>query len=239
VKPLARFLFDTSFDHEEPPAPRLVQPVRETPEPEPEPAAPSFGEADLARARQEGFAEGQTQAAAAARASIEQNAADALAVLAAGLPELAAGADAGLAASTRLMVETALAGLRRMMPELNRRGGLAEIEGLLERTVTDLRNESRIVVRLNEQLLEPLRDRLDRVAQSSGFEGRIVLLADEEMPIGDCRVEWADGGVERMTARVWNDIEAAVMRALSMPAEAASAKETHTTATGAPQAQEI
>ncbi len=238
MKPLAKFLFDTSFDLEEAPAPRVLPPLREAPAPEPVPAAPSFGEADLAQARQDGFAEGQAQAAAAARASIEQSAADALAALAARLPALAGQVEEGLAANARLMIETALAGLRRIMPELSRRGGLAEIEGLLEQTVTGLREESRIVVRLNEQLLDALRDRLERVAQTSGFEGRFVLLADEEIPVGDCRIEWAEGGVERMTSRVWDDIDAAVTRALSMPPDAAPTKDRLPIATGASQAQE-
>lgn len=238
MKPLAKFLFDTSFDADDAPEPAPAAPETEA-APAPPPPLPIYGEEDLAKARQEGRAQGRAEAEAAVRNSIEQSAGAALTTMAEKLPGLARQLEDGLRANVRLMLETALAGLRRMVPELNRRGGLAEVEGLLEQTVANLRDESRIVVRLNEQLLDGLRGRLDRVAQSSGFEGRFVLLADDEIPAGDCRIEWADGGVERMASRVWSDIEAAVMRALAASSGAAEAKDTLATSMGAGQPQEI
>ncbi|MBX6322342.1 MAG: flagellar assembly protein FliH, partial [Rhodospirillaceae bacterium] len=72
-------------------------------------------------------------------------------------------------------------------------------------------------VRLHDSLLDPLRERLDAVAAGAGFEGRIVILADPAMPVGDCRVEWADGGIERDTDRLWRDIEAALARHAVIP----------------------
>ncbi len=32
-------------------------------------------------------------------------------------------------------------------------------------------------------------------AAQSGFEGRLVILAEPDIATGDCRIEWADGGV--------------------------------------------
>ena len=34
-------------------------------------------------------------------------------------------------------------------------------------------------------------------ARTRGFEGRLVVLAEPDIGFGDCRVEWADGGVTR------------------------------------------
>jgi flagellar assembly protein FliH len=211
MKPASKFLFDTSFDFDAPAAPVEAVPV--PPEP---PAAPppAYGEAELAAARQEGYAKGRAEGEAAAHATAERAAATALAAIAQALPLLAEQIDAGVTAAARLMLEITLAGLRRVMPELGRRGGLVEIESLLQQTIVHLREESRVAVRLNESQLDKLRDRLDAVAQAAGFEGRFVLLADEEIAPGDCRIEWADGGVERVAARVWSDIEATVLRAV-------------------------
>jgi flagellar assembly protein FliH len=33
------------------------------------------------------------------------------------------------------------------------------------------------------------------LAKQSGFAGRLVILAEPEIETGDCRLEWADGGV--------------------------------------------
>ena len=39
------------------------------------------------------------------------------------------------------------------------------------------------------------REKIERLAKQSGFEGRLVILAEPEIVTGDCRIEWADGGV--------------------------------------------
>jgi flagellar assembly protein FliH len=33
------------------------------------------------------------------------------------------------------------------------------------------------------------------MAKQSGFQGRLIILAEPEIATGDCRIEWADGGV--------------------------------------------
>ena len=52
-----------------------------------------------------------------------------------------------------------------------------------------------LVVRINESLYEGARERIEQLAKRSGFEGRLVILAEPEIATGDCRIEWADGGV--------------------------------------------
>jgi flagellar assembly protein FliH len=51
------------------------------------------------------------------------------------------------------------------------------------------------VVRINDSLYETARERVERLATQSGFQGRLVILAEPEIETGDCRIEWADGGV--------------------------------------------
>lgn len=215
MKQAAKFLFDTSFDVEAAPKepPHAPAPVEPEPAPEPE---PTFSEADLAAARREGYEQGRAEAERAAQAAAEQAAGAALARIAEALPGLAAQIEDGFAATARVFLTTAVASLKRLMPELGRRGGLVEMEALLKETIQHLREEARIAVRLHESQLDDLRNRLDAVAQAAGFGGRIVLLADEEIMPGDCRIEWADGGVERVAERVWSGIEAAVLRSIAV-----------------------
>lgn len=215
MKQAAKFLFDTSFDVDVAPKEPQRAPAESAAETAPAPE-PSFSEADLAGAREEGYQAGFAEAARAAQAASEQAAGAALRRIAEMMPGLTAQIEDGLAATSRLFLSTAVAGLKRLMPELGRRGGLQEIERLLEETIQYLREEARVVVRLHETQLDDLRSRLDAVAQASGFGGRIVLLADEEIMPGDCRIEWADGGVERVAGRIWSEIEAAVLRAIAV-----------------------
>lgn len=242
MKAVAKFLFDNSFDADPAPAkPRVetAEPVTMAAPPPPPP--PSYSAAELAAAREEGRAQGAADGEAAALASVAQASGAILATICDALPGIARQFDEGAATTCRLMLETTLAGLRRLMPELNRRGGLAEIEGLLQETMSHLRDESRIVVRIHDSLLDALRADLDAMTQSAGFEGKLVLLAEPDIAPGDCRIEWADGGVERVAARVWSDIEAAVIRALAATTAGTPAgrQDSMTAGSGAETPQEI
>jgi flagellar assembly protein FliH len=50
-------------------------------------------------------------------------------------------------------------------------------------------------VRINDQLYDAAHARIEAMAKQSGFQGRLVILAEPEIATGDCRIEWADGGV--------------------------------------------
>ena len=53
------------------------------------------------------------------------------------------------------------------------------------------------MVRLNDALYEDAQTRLADIARRVGFDGRLLVLAEPDIGIGDCRIEWADGGMTR------------------------------------------
>ena len=60
---------------------------------------------------------------------------------------------------------------------------------------TQLVSTPHLVVRINDSLYDTAREQIERLARQSGFEGRLVILAEPEIDSGDCKIEWADGGV--------------------------------------------
>ena len=58
-----------------------------------------------------------------------------------------------------------------------------------------------VVVRIAEPVFEIAHTRLEEIAQLHGFEGRLVMLAEPGMALGDCRIEWADGGLRAIAPR--------------------------------------
>ncbi len=72
---------------------------------------------------------------------------------------------------------------------------LGEITALVSDCFAHLVSTPHLVVRINASLYEAARERIERLAKQSGFEGRLVILAEPEIAGGDCRIEWADGGV--------------------------------------------
>jgi flagellar assembly protein FliH len=54
-----------------------------------------------------------------------------------------------------------------------------------------------LVVRVNDAVYEQTKSGVEQIAHRYGFEGRLVILAEPEIAHGDCRIEWADGGLKR------------------------------------------
>jgi flagellar assembly protein FliH len=92
-------------------------------------------------------------------------------------------------------VDVAVAVARKLCTELIAREPLGEITGLVSDCFSHLVSTPHLVVRINDSLYEAARDKIERLAQQAGFEGRLVILAEPEIATGDCRIEWADGGV--------------------------------------------
>jgi flagellar assembly protein FliH len=92
-------------------------------------------------------------------------------------------------------VDVAVAVARKLCSELMSREPLGEITALVADCFSHLVSTPHLVVRINDSLYESAREKIERLAARSGFEGRLVILAEPDIATGDCRIEWADGGV--------------------------------------------
>jgi flagellar assembly protein FliH len=92
-------------------------------------------------------------------------------------------------------VDVAVAVARKLCSELIAAEPLGEITGLVSDCFSHLVSTPHLVVRINDSLYEGARERIEKLSKQSGFEGRLVILAEPEIASGDCKIEWADGGV--------------------------------------------
>jgi flagellar assembly protein FliH len=92
-------------------------------------------------------------------------------------------------------VDVAVAVARKLCSELIATEPLGEITGLVKDCFSHLVSTPHLVVRINDALYEGARERIEQMSRQSGFEGRLVILAEPTIPNGDCKIEWADGGV--------------------------------------------
>jgi flagellar assembly protein FliH len=92
-------------------------------------------------------------------------------------------------------VEVAVAVARKLCSELIAGEPLGEIAALVRDCFSHLVSAPHLVVRINDGLYDSARDRIERLAKQSAFDGRLVILAEPDVESGDCRIEWADGGV--------------------------------------------
>jgi flagellar assembly protein FliH len=165
-------------------------------------------EAALARAEADGFRKGVN----AAEAKIEGRASGALERIAQAIGTMAQGLSALEARLESESVEVAVAVARKLAPQLIAAEPLGEIAALAASCFHQLVAAPHVVVRVGEQIYEIAQPRLEQIAHLHGFQGRLVVIAEPGMAVGDCRIEWADGGLSRDRAATEGAIAEAVTR---------------------------
>jgi flagellar assembly protein FliH len=111
-------------------------------------------------------------------------------------------------------VELAVAIARKLVPELLQREPFGEIAALASECFRQLTAAPHVVVRVNDTLHETAKKELEEIARTRGFEGRLVVIAEPEIAVGDCKIEWADGGVIRDMAKMEETIGTTIARYL-------------------------
>jgi flagellar assembly protein FliH len=202
-----KFLFDISFDAPGGGEVRQRGPVT--------PAEVAITRADLNAAVAQARAEGHAAGLAEATAQREQRVAETLAAIGQQLVALFAARDDARRDSERTTLELTRTITGKLFPALVRQGGLTEIESMVAQSVREAIAEPRLVLRVADTIFEAAQQRMAPLATELGFPGKLIILVDDQLGQSDCRVEWADGGAERDTARTWREIEAALDRALS------------------------
>ena len=177
----AKFLFDTDFAAPD----RTREKAASAAE-----IAQKVAEAE-ARAYQDGFAAGQREA----KAESDRRVALAMEEINIAIRGVASGMGNIETKMETEAVEVAVAVARKLCADLVAAEPLGEIVALVKDCFSHLVATPHLVVRINDQLYEAAREKIERQAAQNGFEGRLVILAEPGIATGDCRIEWADGGV--------------------------------------------
>jgi flagellar assembly protein FliH len=204
----AKFLFDNDFG--EGAGTKVAEPmVAET-------ALRAAIEEAEARGYRNGLNAAEAKTAAQLKTEAERRTAAAFERIAGALDALAASLKDAERRFEAESVEVAVAVARKLAPRLIAREPLAEIAALATECFSELLRAPHVVVRVNESLHAVAREKLEDVARSCGFDGRLVVLGEPDIAVGDCRIEWADGGLTRDRAATEATIADAVERYLGM-----------------------
>ncbi len=221
-----KYMFDTSFDPVVAPIelPELEAEAEEAvfvpeepdpePEPPPPPPPPTFSEAELAAAREASRAEGEAAGIAATQASINAQFAVAAQAIGGVLPGLMNDREQAVQSLSEEAARLAVALVAKALPELNRRYGVGEIEAIVKSSLALAVDQPRIIIRVASDLASGLSREFETLAQATGYQGRIIVLGDAALGPADVRIDWGDGGAERLAHKVWGELEAIVQRAI-------------------------
>ncbi len=161
-------------------------------------------------ARQQAFANGVQEGRRQAAAETERR-------LAESMERLCAEASARFATLDTAIVQVEDAALayfdalaRRIAGSALGRQPLAAVADAAREAFQHLRGVPHLVARVGTALVEDVETLLKRSGREHGFEGRIIVIGDEDLGPGDVRIEWADGGVARDRASFERALAAAV-----------------------------
>ncbi len=173
------------------------------------------------RGRQRGLGEGRNEVADQEVCRVAEEAAR----LTDAAQKLLQGLDSEQARIEKDAVGLAFLAARRFAAHLIAREPLAEVVALLSECLAPLRRQPHVVVRVNEKDSDRLKKAVDGLVYEKGFEGRLVILGEPELERGDCRIEWADGGLLRDRKALEKQIEASVRRYFAVRETARNASE--------------
>jgi flagellar assembly protein FliH len=211
MSPPAKFLFDHDF----------------APKAEVKPTVPlAQHEANLADANAAGYRRGYATAKAEIVSEAEQRSAAALERIAVALESVLRGLSGVEAMLETEAVDVAVAVAKKLAAALVEREPLAEISALAMDCFRHLVTAPHVVVRVNDAQHTSVGKPIEEMVRARGLASHLVVLAEPDIATGDCRIEWADGGVNRDRAATEAVIDEAVSRYVKARLAAAGTPET-------------
>jgi len=157
----------------------------------------------LAQMLEEAQAKGHAQGMLEGRADVVANAARELTAagqhIAQNAVQLIGGIDKTQKELLTSAVELAISVGRKLSTQLMARHPELELINLLEECLASLESAPHLLIRCNPALTDKIQELAEPLIAASGYAGRLVIMGDPEIELGDGRIEWADGGLVRDT----------------------------------------
>jgi flagellar assembly protein FliH len=176
---------------------------------------PVFTEEQLILAKMQAQAAGKAEGVKETRQSQDEQVMKALQHIAASCDKLIAAEDRREVEQMVSAVKLSMQVAHKLLPQFAQRFSLEEIERVILQSLETRREEPRIAVIVPTVHLDTLKTRVDALALDKGYAGKIILLADDHLAPTDVRVEWADGGAERLYERLFSQVEAEFAKAIA------------------------
>lgn len=84
------------------------------------------------------------------------------------------------------------------------------IEATARAIFNDLRGSPHIAIRVAPSLVDTCKTRIALLMRENGLEAKLFVFPDPDIASGDCRIEWADGGIVRDRAKLEDLIDRSV-----------------------------
>lgn len=174
--------------------------------------AASYGEADLASAREAAYQQGLVDGRAAAAGEANQQQAAMMQRVERLMQRLSDDVWKVYVQQKQAASDVALTIVRKLLPDYVKKHGMQEMTSAIETCITEMIHEPRLVLRVPDAHFDYMSKEVNAMGERLGYAGKIIVLADATLGEFDCRIEWADGGMERNLNLTWSEIERQVVR---------------------------
>ncbi len=186
-------------------------------EPPPPPPPPTFNEEQMMAAEREGYKKGFLAGEKEGRAQESSAQAEVNKELT-GMLESFVNSIGPIFEQYKTMVMSVQKDLPAVAMAIAKKAAGDALDANAEQVVTDMAmracetmiTEPELTIIANEAMADTLEHKLQELAQRLPAATRIVIVRDPAMPRPDCRIEWSNGTMERITASLWKEIDRAL-----------------------------
>lgn len=205
-----KFMFDRSFDTDQPEAPAQDDEAVEEVEEEPEVVLPSFSEEELEDAKKEAFEQGKVEALKESATAIENQIVDTTKAIDEKLNALIHEQKVANRDIFSDAIKVSQAITKKMFPSIIIEQSVPEIENVLRQILTQVMEEPRVTIHINPAVEDALNERIGKISTETQFEGRLLVTASDSIGEGDCTIEWSNGEAERNMENLLSEADAII-----------------------------
>ncbi|UTW54536.1 FliH/SctL family protein [Kordiimonas sp. SCSIO 12610] len=184
--------------------------------------------AEMEELKQQAYAQGLEEGRKQTLSEIEASTLSTLSTLGGSIQTLYDQHSQTEAQMTHDMVQLAYTISSKLAPALIEREPLHELEALIIDCMRTVNSEPRLVLRVSEQLLDSISNRINTLKEMSNFSGDVVVVAENSLGLQDCTLEWAQGGTTKRYGEIQKQIESLVQKYIMGLSSASNQKESDT-----------
>ncbi len=167
---------------------------------------PTFSEIELEFSKKEAFEKGREAGLREALTSQEERIAKYVETLTQQLAHIQSTQSAFEALQQKEVAAIAVSIADKITPSLIQKHGSTEIETLIRKTLQKNIKITELNVYIHPDLFKDVEERIAQILHEENLTSRINFKEDGNIGLGDCRVEWENGGIARTIPTLWQDI---------------------------------
>ena len=223
---IKKFLFDNDFTDIEPIAPAPQAETQDEPKDNEEPESsevdaiqeeieeiiPTFSKEELDRAKEEGIQQGRDEALKDLEGSLQQKLSETMQTVETKLVDIANEQALQNEERARNAVAIASVMMRKLFPALNMKNAMDEINHMIAQAIKKTSGGTSIVFHVSDQIKADVEKKISEMAELSGRDIEFKVVGSSDTVLGDCKIEWSGGGLERDQNQMWNEIDEIIER---------------------------